>query len=90
MERSWIDHQQFNQSIDKINSIIAPFKQRLASNERQMYLYLLLGLFLFLALSILLGIVAHFALALVMIALYLCGLVYIIKKFQRENAQLLK
>jgi hypothetical protein len=55
-----------------------------------MYLYLLLGLFLFLALSILLGIVAHFALALVMIALYLCGLVYIIKKFQRENGQLLK
>ena len=90
LERSWIDVKQLESSINKINSIIMPFKERLARNERHMYLYLLGGLALILSLAILLGILVHFALSILLICSYLGGMIYIIRRYQKENNQLLK
>ena len=67
-----------------------PFKERHAKNERVMYLYLLLGLVIVLILAIILGILVHFALALVMIVLYIGGLIYLIRRNSKENDTLLR
>ena len=55
-----------------------------------MYLYLLAGLAVVLTLAVILGIAVHFALAIVFIAIYIGGLIYIVKKYQKENDQLLR
>jgi hypothetical protein len=85
LERSWIDIKSLESSINRINSVILPFKEKLAKNEKHMYLYLLAGLAVVLTLAVILGIAVHFALAIVFIAIYIGGLIYIVKKYQKEN-----
>lgn len=69
------------QSLAKFNQVVSPFKERLAKNDRKMYLYLLAGLLGVLTLAILLGVAVHFAIAIVLILAYLGGLIYIVRKF---------
>ena len=90
LERSWIDVKQLESSINKVNTIILPFKERLARNEKHMYLYLLGGLAIILSLAIILGILVHFALSIVLICGYLGGMIFIIKRYRKENDQLLR
>lgn len=70
--------------------MVSPIKEKLAKNDRKMFLYLLAGLIGVLAVAILFGVVVHFAIAIVLIVAYLGGLIYIVKKFQKENDSLIK
>ena len=90
LERSWIDINSLEASLNRINSVICPFKEELAKNEKRMYIYLLAGLLMVLILAVIFGIFVHIALAVVMIAIYIGGLIYIVKKYNKQNDHLLK
>ena len=51
---------------------------------------MVLGLAITAILAIIFGIAVHYAVSVVIIALYLCGLVYVVLKFSRLNDILLK
>lgn len=55
-----------------------------------MYLYLIAGLAVVLTLAIILGVAVHFAIAIVFLVFYIGGLIYIVKKYQKENDLLLR
>lgn len=88
LERSWIDIKHLEMSLNRINKVILPFRQRLAQNERRMFLYLLLGFAITIGLSLVFGFFVHYALSIVLICLYFGGLIYIVRKYQRENESL--
>jgi len=90
LERSWIDVKQLEQSISRINNVVLPFRLSLARNERKMYMFLLLGFVAALGLALLFGFLVHYALSIVLICLYFGGLIYIVKKYHKENDMLLR
>lgn len=90
IERSWIEMESLEASIQRINDVIRPSKEKLAQNEKFLFRYLLIGLVIVAILAIILGILVHFALAIVVIILYIIGLAFVIRRFQKENDFLLK
>ncbi len=81
---------QLEQSISRINNVVLPFRLSLARNERKMYMFLLLGFVAALGLALLFGFLVHYALSIVLICLYFGGLIYIVKKYHKENDMLLR
>jgi hypothetical protein len=53
-----------------------------------MYLYLLMGFAIALGLSLVFGFFVHYALSIILICLYFAGLIYIVRKYHRENDSL--
>jgi Ca2+/Na+ antiporter len=88
LERSWIDIKQLEMSLNRINKVILPFRMRLAQNERRMFLYLLMGFAITMGLSAVFGFFVHYGLSIFLICLYFGGLIYIVRRYHRENDNL--
>lgn len=77
-------------SIRRINYVIKPSKEKLAQNDTYLFRYLLIGLIIVVALGVIFGILVHFALVIVVLVVYIIGIAFMIRRFQKENDFLLK
>ena len=72
-------------SISRINTAIRPYRHEMSINERIVFLYLIVGLFGISTLSISLGIIVSYGIAIALAALYFTGFIIMIIKIKRLN-----
>ena len=73
------------ESINKINLLLKPFKQRLAYLDRILMLFIVLGIALVAGISTLFGVYVTYVLSILLIIMYFASMAFVLIKIKKES-----
>ena len=73
------------ESINKINLLLKPFKQRLAYLDRILMLFIILGIALVAGISTLFGVYVTYVLSILLIIMYFASMAFVLIKIKKES-----